>query len=190
MDRGDGDEGKERMGEVLPILGKAPVSSEPGESALDHPSAWQDDEAAHVVGTLDDFQSQARDFGDGIDDLVRMIAAVGPDELEPGVALADLIQHQSRAVAILYSGGMDHDPDRQPFGVDERVKLAALHLLCGVVTYLVVSAAPFSADLSDWLSRTPAVGRASRPSFSRNWACRCAQMTSQTPSFWNLRKIL
>jgi hypothetical protein len=31
---------------------------------------------------------------------------------------------------------MNHDPDRQPFGVDERVKLAAFHLLAGVIPQL------------------------------------------------------
>ena len=106
------------------------------------------------------------------------------------MALADFVEDQSRAITILDTSGMNHDPDRQPFGVDERVKLAALHLLAAVVTHLVIFAAPFSADLSDWLSSTPAVGLASRPSFSRNSMCRCAQMTSQTPSFWNFRKML
>jgi hypothetical protein len=81
------------------------------------------------------------------------------------VALADLVQRQSRAIAILYPGGMNHDPDRQPLGVDERVELAALHLLAGVVTHLVVFAAPFSADSSDSLSRTPAVGSPRVPAF-------------------------
>ena len=170
MDRGDDYEGKERIGEVLPILGEAPVSSEPGEGSLDHPAARQDDETAHVVGALDDLQSQTRDFGDGIDDPMRVVAAVGPDQLQPRVALADLAQHQSRAIAILDAGGMNYDPDWQPLGVDERVKLAALHLLAGVVPHLAVAAAPFSADLSDWLSRTPAVGLAARPSFSRKSA--------------------
>jgi hypothetical protein len=44
---------------------------------------------------------------------------------------------------------MDDDPDRQPFGINERVKLATLHLLAGVIPHLIVATAPFSADLSD-----------------------------------------
>ncbi len=111
-----------------------------------------------------------RNFGDGIDDLVRIVSPIGPDKLQPGMAFADFIEHQRRAVTILDAGGMDHDPDRQAFSVDERVKLAALYFLAGVVAHLVVFAAPFSADLSDWLSRMPAVGLASRPSFSRKSA--------------------
>jgi hypothetical protein len=65
------------------------------------------------------------------------------------MALADLVEHQSRAVAILDAGRMDDTPDRQPFGVDERVKLATLHFLACVIPHLIVATAPFSADLSD-----------------------------------------
>ena len=113
----------ECISEILPIFGEASVSSEPGKCALDHPSARQGDESAHIVGALDDLQSQAGDFGDGIDDLMGVIATVGPDQLEPWMAFANLVEHQSCAVAILDTGRMDHDPDRQPFGINERVKL-------------------------------------------------------------------
>jgi hypothetical protein len=85
---------------------------------------------------------------------------------------------------------VNHDPHRQSFGVDEGVDLATLDLLAGVVTHIVVFAAPFSADLMDWLSRTAADGLASRPLRSRKAVCNSAQIASQTPSRWNLRKML
>ena len=65
-----------------------------------------------------------------------------------------------------------------------------LHLLAGVVTHCVVFAAPFSADFTDWLSRTAADGLASRPIRSRSAICSSAQIASQVPSRWNLRKML
>ena len=40
-----GNEGGQGFGEVLEILGETPVSSEPGEGALDYPTARQHDEA-------------------------------------------------------------------------------------------------------------------------------------------------
>ena len=40
------DEGFQSCGEILEVLGEPPVASEPGEGALDHPAARQDDEAA------------------------------------------------------------------------------------------------------------------------------------------------
>jgi hypothetical protein len=67
---------------------------------------------------------------------------------------------------------------------------AALDLLAGVVTHLVVFTAPFSADLTDWLSRTAADGLASRPTRSRKAMCNSAQIASHTPSRWKLRKML
>ena len=85
---------------------------------------------------------------------------------------------------------MNDDAHRQPFTVDQGVDFAAIHLLASVVTHLVVSIAPFSADLTDWLSRTAAEGLASRPIRSRSAMCSSAQIDSRTPSRWNLRKML
>jgi hypothetical protein len=41
LDRCEGDEGSEGIGEVLLVLRKPTVSTEPRESALDHPAARQ-----------------------------------------------------------------------------------------------------------------------------------------------------
>jgi len=46
---------------------------------------------------------------------------------------------------------------------------------------MAVVTAPFSADLTDWLSRTAAEGLASRPIRSRNAMCSSAQIAPQTP---------
>src|ERR1700751_5348228 len=61
------------------------------------------------------------------------------------------------------SQGVNDDPHRQPLAVDQGVDFVTLYLLAGVVPYFVVFAAPFSADLIDWLSRIAADGLASRP---------------------------
>jgi hypothetical protein len=55
---------------------------------------------------------------------------------------------------------------------------------------LAVSAAPFSADLTDWLSSTATEGLASRPIRSRNAVCNSGQIASHVPSRWNLQKML
>ncbi len=102
----------------------------------------------------------------------------------------DLVEDQPGTVAVLDGGGVDDDPHRQSLGIDQGVDLAAFHLLAGVVTHCVVFAAPFSADFSDWLSRTAAEGLASRPIRSRNATCNSAQIASHVPSRWNLRKML
>jgi hypothetical protein len=58
---------------------------------------------------------------------------------------------------------VDNHPHRQSLGIDQGVDLAAFHLFAGVVTHLVLSTAHFSADFTDWLSRTSADGLTSRP---------------------------
>jgi hypothetical protein len=85
---------------------------------------------------------------------------------------------------------VDDDPHRQPFTIDQSVDFAVLDPLAGVITHLAVVTAPFSADLTDWLSRTAAEGLASRPVRSRNAICNSAQIAFQTPSRWNLQKML
>ena len=102
-----------------------------------------------------------------------VVAAIGPDEFEPIEALADAVKHQGGAVPVLNGGGVNHHAQGQAFGIDESVDLAPLHLLAGVITHCVrfaFRASPFSADLSEQLSMTPALGLASRPSRSRRAA--------------------
>ena len=65
----------------------------------------------------------------------------------------------------------DPGSHRQSLGIDQGMNFAAFHLLAGVVTHLVVFTAPFSADFTDWLSRTAAEGLASRPIRSRSAIC-------------------
>jgi hypothetical protein len=60
LDGGEGNEGGQGFGKVLEVLGETPVSSEPGEGALDHPAARQDDKALHIVAPLDDLHRQRR----------------------------------------------------------------------------------------------------------------------------------
>jgi hypothetical protein len=87
-----------------------------------------------------------------------------------------LSSHQPVAVAVLDRGRVNDHPHRQPLGIDHGMDFAAFHLLAGVVTHLVVFAAPFSADFNDWLSRTAAEGLASRPTRSRSATCSSAQI--------------
>ena len=80
--------------------------------------ARQNDEALHVIGPPDDFDEQPRDLGDGVVDLVGVVAGIGPHGFEPGKASADLVEHQARAAAILHArgdpvtGGLRHRPGR------------------------------------------------------------------------------
>jgi len=122
--------------------------------------------------------------------LPRVVAIIRPDQFEPGKAVADFIEDERRAIAVLDASGMNDGPQRQALRIDQRVNFAPLDLLSGVIAYLAVKTAPFSAAFSDWLSMTAAVGLASRPMSSRNVMWSSSQMASQTPSLWNLRNML
>lgn len=116
--------------------------------------------------------------------LASLIARVGPDQFEPVEALADAVENQGGAVSVLDAGGMDDDPQGQALGVNQGVDPAPLHPLAGVITHCVCFTfltTPFSADFSDWLSITPALGLASRPNRSRNAMRNSSQIASHAP---------
>ena len=75
--------------------------------------------------------------------LPGVVAAIGPNQVEPRDAAASLIENQTGPVAVLNRGKVDNDPRRQPLAVDQGVDLAALYLLAGVVTHLVVATSFF-----------------------------------------------
>ena len=110
LDAGQRDESGEGLRKIFIILGDAAVTAKPGEGSLDDPATWQDDEGFQVVAAFDDLKAQHRNFGDGSLDLPSIIAMIGPDEFEPGKALADFVEHYARAVAVLHARGMDDDP--------------------------------------------------------------------------------
>jgi hypothetical protein len=62
---------------------------------------------------------------------------------------ADSVDHQPCAIAVLDARGMDYDAERKPLGVDQRMDLASLDPLAGVIAYTAIVTAPFSADLTD-----------------------------------------
>ena len=84
----------------LPILGQS-AAVEPDESALDHPSPWQNLEALGGIGALDNFQ---RPLADVLQSALKFRAAVGGvcnDVTQPGEAMADRFENLGYAVAVL-----------------------------------------------------------------------------------------
>ena len=153
MDCGECHESREGVGEVLIVLGETSVAAEPGEGPFDDPSARQHDETLDVVAALDDFDPEARLPGCGLVDLTGVVASVRPDELQPGKAFTNSVEDHGRAVTVLDPGGVNDHAQRQAQDVDERMQLAALYLLAGVITdrirFIPARGPPFSAAFSD-----------------------------------------
>ena len=79
-------------------------------------------------------------------------------------------RHQHGAtVAILNVGAMHDGVHQQALRIDEDMPLLAFDLLACIKAMRVDATAPFSADLTLWLSRIAAVGLASRPACSRHF---------------------
>jgi hypothetical protein len=133
----------------------------------------------HVVAPLDDLHAQQPHLCHLSVNLPCVVAAIGPDEFESREAPSYLVEHQPGPVAIL-DRGVNDDPRRQPFAVDQEVDFAALHLLASVVPHLVVLTAPFAADLTDWLSRTAAEGGL-RPPSARAGPCAARSRSPPRP---------
>ena len=70
--------------------------------------------------------------------MVSVVAAVGPNEFEPRKTGMYLVEHERGAVAILNAGRVNDDPQRQTFGIDQRVNLAPFDLLAGVIAYAAI----------------------------------------------------
>lgn len=150
------------FGEHLVVLAQASVSLEPPEGAFHDPSLGQDHEARHVVAALDDFQNPAPELSRPVDQLSG-IAAIGPDQLQPGEAAFEFGQHQLGSIAVLNVGRMHHHGQHQAEGVYDDMTLAAVDLLARVVS----TRPPFSTVFTDWLSMIAAEGLGFRPSWIR-----------------------
>ena len=154
-------------GAVLDVPGEAPAAVEPAEGALDDPALGKGDEALGGVGSLDDLEGRAGGLANGGGGIGALVAAVGDDALQEREQPANLLQHRQAAVPVLDVGRQDANPEHQPERVDDRVALAPLDLLAGIVTHRIGAFPPLSALLTLWLSTTAVVGLASFPTCSR-----------------------
>ena len=89
LDAGEEDPGLGGLDGRLEVLGQPPVSIEPGERALDDPSAGQELEALHARGTVDDLQRPAADPLQCALELGPGIGAVGEDVAQAGKVAGD-----------------------------------------------------------------------------------------------------
>ncbi len=131
------------------------------------PASWDDLETLGLGGTLDHLDPPGG-IGHGPAQLRAAVGAVGEDRLQEGKQPAGVaIQDQKGAVAVLYVGRVDDDGEDQAEGIDQEMALLARDLLARVIARRVDARPPFSALFTLWLSITPALGLASRPSRSR-----------------------
>ena len=142
-------------------------AADEGDGAFHDPAPGDDLEALGLGGAFDHLDPPGG-IGHGPAQLRAAVGAVGEDRLQEGKeAAGPAIQDQRGAVSILDIGRMHDRVEDQAEGVDEQVALLALDLLARVIARRVDARPPFSALFTLWLSITPALGEAARPSRSR-----------------------
>ena len=169
IDHGEIDHILAAFREHLVVFAHTPVSTDPGEGALDDPAVRKKFEANGIVRPLHDVEHPASQLFCPADEFPR-VSAVGPDALQPRKQSPQFAQHEFGTIAILHIGRMHHDGQDQPQRVDDDVPLATLDLLARVVT----SAPPFSVVLTLWLSMIAAEGVGLRPPFLRTFSRRAS----------------
>lgn len=115
---------------------------------------------------LHDLDGPVAALGRGASDARSLITSVGEDaqnEREQGPRVS--IQHEGCTVAILDIGGMYGGAQQQAEGIYQKMAFLALDLLSRVVA-MPITAPPFSALFTLWLSMIAALGLASRSSRS------------------------
>ena len=170
------DQGERRPGQVFEVAREAATAGQPRQRPLHDPALRQHDEAAGGLRTPDDAQSPASApprRGGGTRPPVTGIGEDGEDEGEQSPCAT--VEHQRRAVAVLEVGGVHHHAQQQAGRVDEHVVRDAPDLLARIEADRVDRGPPFSAALTDLLSRMAAVGLASLPARSRQatWSRWC-----------------
>jgi len=97
---------------------------------------------------------------------------------QPREAIPDGFEHIDGPIPVLDIGGMDEDEDEVAAGIGQDVALATLDLLARIIA----ANPPLSVVLTLWLSITPALGEASRPSISRRFITSMVLMLSNNPA--------
>jgi hypothetical protein len=105
---------------------------EPGESAFDNPTSWQNSEALLVVGTQDNFKTNAAIFSNPLQELTA-VAAVHPDETQLLAGAAQASEQETSAIAVLDRGCRNNHRQQQPHGVNQDVPLRTIDLLACVI---------------------------------------------------------
>ncbi len=160
---GDEDHGLAAVWQSLVVFGQSAVLAQPCEGALHDPALGQDDE---TVGrrAFDDLDKAEEPTAGPVYELAR-IAAVGKDQLQSTKPRTQLPDEELGPVAVLDIRGMHDQRHDQPQRVDDQMALAAQDFLARVVPPVP----PFSAVLTDWLSRMPTLGVGFFPAFRRTW---------------------
>ena len=158
---GDQDHALAAFDKGFVVLGQSAILSQPREGAFHNPAFRQHHEAPTGM-SLHNFHHAEVPTPRPMHERPG-IPAVREDHLQAPEASAQLPNQQLGPIAILNICGMDRQGDDQTERIDDPMPLAALDFLPRVIPAIP----PFSAVLTDWLSRMPTLGVGALPTFRR-----------------------
>lgn len=149
MDGGDIDHALTVFRTKLIIAHQSLVASSPSKCPLHDPTARLNLITAHIVGTLDDFQTDIEFLIDPSDERTRLLS-VRPNIFEAGIlGFAPAEELPGSLTVILVSGG-NKDAHYPSVGVNKEMPLASFDLLVRVVADVVATGLPpFSVVFTD-----------------------------------------
>lgn len=158
---------------------EASKAAEPTKTALDDPSAREQDETALGVRQLDDFELNAK-LSRVLQGLLTGVSLVDKSNLHClARGFLDLARELLNLLAVLFVGGRDTQSQQMAQGVDRHVNLAAFLALGPIIPG---PRATFGAGLQRPAVEIAAEGRAFLPSASLNISLKSCTIASNTPA--------
>src|SRR5579875_3055698 len=120
--------------QALIISGQPAEAGSPGKTALDHPAAWQQDEAAFGLGMFDDLQLDAMLFG-GRGGVFSRVSLIGKSQFDMFTSyLLHLSRQLAHLSAVLFIGRSHVQSQQMTQRVHHRMHLRSLASLGSIVT--------------------------------------------------------
>jgi hypothetical protein len=145
----------------LVVLAQPPILAKPPKGPFHYPTSGQYYETMQV--TTPDNLNNPSECASGPIYECPTVASIDPDPLQSPKSIAQFLHDKSASITILNVGRMYHYDQDQPKCINEQVPLTPRNLLSSVIT----ATPPFSAVLTLWLSRIPALGVGLRPALRR-----------------------
>ena len=113
----------------LEVFCEATVAAEPRKGTFDHPTFRLGLEGSHTLRPGDDLDGPLAEIGDGIEQLVTAVDAIGKDVPQLGKRVPERLQQRHRAVIVLNVGRMHLSCEQRAVGIGDDVALTSLYLL-------------------------------------------------------------
>jgi len=167
---------------VFIVLTQAAIEAEPAEGALANPASGEDLEAFHQRIGQGDFDGPVTNTLDPLRKLAP-IGAVGPDQAQARKQAGDHQQEANARCPVMHIGFRHQGFQHQALRIGQDMPFAAFDELAAVEA----AKPPFSAVLTDWLSRMAPLGVGARPAAWRTCSRKCVLIRSHRPF---LRQVL